>query len=82
MTKSALREFYETPNAFHPFRLHLTSGKTVDIGHRENLLFTNDPDTIVVVSVSQDHAFSIIAISEIAEIIALPKPGPKGTEKS
>lgn len=81
MTKSALRQFYDSPKAFHPFRLHLTSGKTLDIGHRENLLFSNDPDTIVVVPLTQEHVFSVIAISEIAEVITLPKPGSKRTQK-
>ncbi len=77
MTKTALREFYDSPRAFHGFRLHLTSGKTLEIEHRENLLFANDEDTIVVVAKGQTNVFSILSISEIAEVITLPKPGSK-----
>ena len=81
MTKRTLREFYDSPKAFHPFRLHLTSGKTLEIQHRENLLFSNEPDTIVVVPKGQAQAFSIISISGIAEIITMPKPGSEQARK-
>jgi hypothetical protein len=77
MTKKVLREFYDSPNDFHPFRLHLTSGKTLEIQHRENLFFTNDPDTVIVTPKGDVHPFSIISISEIAEVISLGRPGQK-----
>jgi hypothetical protein len=81
MTKSSLRQFYDSPKGFHPFRLHLTSGKTLEINHRENLLVTNDPDIIIVVPKGDSAPFSIVSISEIAEIISLPKPVQKRAQK-
>ncbi len=81
MKPSSLREFYDSPKAFHPFRIHLTSGKTLEIEHRENVLFSNEPDTIIVVP-RAGHEFSIVSVSEIAEIISLPKPGSKRSQKS
>ena len=81
MTKATLRRFYDSPQGFHPFRIHLTSGKTMEIQHRENLFFTNDPDTIIVTPKGDDYPFSIVSISEIAELITLPKPGKKPVPK-
>jgi hypothetical protein len=81
MTKSSLQEFYDSPLGFHPFRIHLTSGKTLEIEHRENLLVTNDADIIIVVPKGGHASYSIISIAEIAEIISLPKPGQKRAPK-
>ncbi|MBM3833065.1 MAG: hypothetical protein FJ403_07300 [Verrucomicrobia bacterium] len=81
MTKTALREFYDSPKAFRPFGLHLTSGKALVIEHRENLPFTNDPDTIIVTPKADEHPFSIISISEIAEVSDRSRSGPNGTKR-
>ena len=74
MMPKDLRQLYEaTP--FEPFRIHMASGKSVDVPHPEfMLLFKSGRKAIVERS---DDTFEIVDVSLVTSAETLPKNGSR-----